>query len=220
MYKNISKTAPAALALALALAMPAAAFADTSGGVSGTNQTTTSHTDTESGLEVATALTSLGVNASDGTWTDTGNKTHDNGSFCVTVPTNIRYTGVNAGHFDESGVYDVNVAGVIRVADQVTATVTVGDFKNAISDDLDGDTATVPEGSTVRNPGGLTGTVTQGKTVWTCDELSVMEDDEDGNAIVVGTTAQDSYSITGDVRNTNQFNASVQYNFTTSKPTM
>lgn len=220
MYKNISKTAPAALALAMALAMPAAAFADTSGGVSDTTQTTVSHTDMESGLEVATALTSLGVSASDGTWTDASKATHDNGKYCVTVPTNIRYTGVNAGHFDESGSYDINIAGVIRVADQVTATVTVGDFKNAISDNSDGDTATIPAGSAVRNPGGLTGTVTQGKTDWTCDELSVMEDDENGNAIVVGTTAQDSYSITGDVRNTNQFNASVQYNFTTSKPTM
>lgn len=73
-------------------------------------------------------------------------------------------------------------------------------------------------GDAARNPGNLTCKVTQGKTVWTADEVSTMQDGKDGNARVVGTTAKDSYSITGDVRNSNQFSGEIAYNFTTSKP--
>ena len=121
---------------------------------------------------------------------------------------------------DQSGEYDVNVAGVIRTGDTVTATATHAGFINVINDGTDSDLISKPMGDAARNPGNLTCKVTQGKSVWTADEVSTMQDDEDGNARVVGTTAKDSYSITGDVRNSNQFNGEITYNFTTSKPNM
>lgn len=220
MTKKIGKaSASAALALAIGCSClaPAAAFADPTGGVSDTTKTQESHTDATSSKETATTLMSAVVNAIDGTWADANGGTHDNGRFVVTVPTGIVYENVNAGHFSESGAYDVNVAGIIRVDDTITATVTVGNFMNTIGGMGDVDEGTAGKDQGVRNPGSLTATVTQGKTVWTCDEISVMEDDEDGNAYVVGTTAQDSYSITGDVRNATKFVNNIRYDFVTGK---
>lgn len=91
-------------------------------------------------------------------------------------------------------------------------------FVNAINDNSDTDLSGKPVGDASRNPGNLTATVTQGKTVWTADEVSTMQDAEDGSARVVGTTAKDAYRIKGDVRNSNTFSGEIAYSFTTSKP--
>ena len=224
MLKNkLGKVLPAA-AMAVAIGCntiaPVAAFAATTGGVGDAVQTQESKTDENDQLEKVQTRVLTAVDARDGKWTDKDGGTHDNGKYTVTVPTGIKYSGVDAGHFDQSGEYDVNVAGVIRTGDTVTATATHAGFINVINDDTDSDLISKPMGDAARNPGNLTCKVTQGKSVWTADEVSTMQDGEDGNARVVGTTAKDSYSITGDVRNSNQFNGEITYNFTTSKPSM
>ena len=106
------------------------------------------------------------------------------------------------------------------MGDTVTATAVHSGFVNAINDRTDTDLVDKPVGDAARNPGNLTATVTQGKSVWTADEVSAMQDAEDGTARVVGTTAKDSFHIKGDVRNSNDFTGNIAYNFTTSKPTM
>lgn len=200
--------------------VPVAAYAETTGGVADTVTTAPSQTDEADHLEKATAQVRTAVNAIGGKWTDKDGGTHDNGRYTVTVPTGIEYSAVDSGHFDQSGEYDVNVSGIIRVGDTVTATAAHSGFVNAINDRTDTDLVDKPVGDAARNPGNLTTTLTQGKSVWTADEVSVMQDAEDGTARVVGTTAKDSFHIKGDVRNSNSFSGNIAYNFTTSKPTM
>lgn len=213
-------TAAMAVALGCSALAPVAAFAATTGGVGDTVNTQESHSDDNDLLEKVETAVQTTVDAHGGKWTDKQGGTHDNGKYTVTIPTGIKYSNVDAGHFDQSGEYDVNVAGVIRTGDTVTATATHAGFVNVINDGTDSDLSSKPVGDAARNPGNLTCKVTQGKSVWTADEVSTMQDGEDGNARVVGTTAKDSYSITGDVRNSNQFNGEITYNFTTSKPNM
>lgn len=222
MYKNkLGKVLPAA-AMAVAIGCssiaPVAAFAATTGGVRDTVKTQESHSGDTDFLEKVDASVETTVDAHGGKWTDAKGGSHDNGKFTVTIPTGIEYSNVDAGHFDQSGEYDVNVAGVIRTGDTVTATATHAGFVNAINDSSDTDLSGKPVGDASRNPGNLTATVTQGKSVWTADEVSTMQDAEDGSARVVGTTAKDAYRIKGDVRNSNTFNGEIAYSFTTSKP--
>ena len=215
--KKINSVVPiAALAMVAGLSSPLAAFAAPSGGLDATPKTLESSTPLDgSGIEYQEMSVPYTLDSTAGKWTDKDGGTHDNGKFLVTVPTGITYTGIDAGHVDLSGTYDVTVAGVIRAGDTVTATQTPNGLRSTVNDSAD---SGLQESD--RNIGNLVADFTQGKKVWTAAEVSVMQDSDEGQAQVIGTTAQDTYRFHGDVRNANDFGGEVSYTFKCSKPSL
>lgn len=212
MYKNISKTAPAALALALALAMPAAAFADpVSATTDGVGYTSSTDVDQKYREVVNTDVTAV-VDSTTGTWSD-GEATFTNGSYVVTIPTTVGFKNVNVGKLDLTAPYDVNVKGVIGTGDRITCTVGYSqEMSGALVGSNTGMVGGVGPYSEFSDGGQLNMELTQGKTSWSADEVSTLA--EDGET-VIGTTGTDSLHFTGSVRSASTFQEPLAYNFTT-----
>ena len=211
---KLGKVVPAAamaVALGCSALAPVAAMADpvssTTDGVEVESQT-----NEDANLrEQATANVNAVIDSTGGTWSD-GKVNRSNGTYVVTVPTQVGYKNVNVGKVDLTAPYDVNVKGVIGTGDKITCTVT---YDKAMAGALTGVNGGLlgGVGPYDKSDGGeLNVELTQGKTAWSDAEVSKLA--EDGNT-VVGTTGTDSLHFTGSVRSASQFVQPLEYQFST-----
>lgn len=209
--KKSFMVATAALAVAAALGSPLGAYADAVS-VSGTPNETQSQTAADDTLkEKASANVATLIDSTGGTWSD-GKTTRPNGTYVVTIPTQVGYKNVNVGKVDLTAAYDVNVKGVIGTGDHITCTVTYNKVMNGALRGADGGLLGGVGPYDKVDGGELNAELTQGKTTWSDAEVSKLADD--GNT-VVGTTGTDSLHFTGSVRSATQFADSINYSFST-----
>lgn len=212
LVKKSFMAATAALAVAAALGTPLGAFAEAApitGEPANEVQSATSADDTLK--EKATANVATLIDSTGGTWSD-GKTSHPNGTYVVTVPTRVGYKNVNVGKVDLTAIYDVNVKGVIGTGDNITCTVSYNKVMNGALRGADGGLLGGVGPYDSVDGGKLNAELTQGKTVWSGEEVSKLADD--GNT-VVGTSGTDSLHFTGSVRSATQFADSLNYSFST-----
>lgn len=116
------------------------------------------------------------------------------------------------GKVDLTATYDVNVKGVIGTGDNITCTVSYNKVMNGALRGADGGLLGGVGPYDSVDGGKLNAELTQGKTVWSGEEVSKLADD--GNT-VVGTSGTDSLHFTGSVRSATQFADSLNYSFST-----
>lgn len=212
LVKKSFMAATAALAVAAALGTPLGAFAEAApitGEPANEVQSATSADDTLK--EKATANVATLIDSTGGSWSD-GKNSHPNGTYIVTIPTRVGYKNVNVGKVDLTATYDVNVKGVIGTGDNITCTVSYNKVMNGALRGADGGLLGGVGPYDSVDGGKLNAELTQGKTVWSGEEVSKLADD--GNT-VVGTSGTDSLHFTGSVRSATQFADSLNYSFST-----
>lgn len=212
LVKKSFMAATAALAVAAALGTPLGAFAEAApitGEPTNEVQSVTSADDTLK--EKATAHVATLIDTTGGTWSD-GTNSHPNGTYVVTVPTRVGYKNVNVGKVDLTATYPVTVKGVIGTGDNITCTVSYNRVMNGALRGADGGLLGGVGPYDSVDGGKLNAELTQGKTVWSGEEVSKLADD--GNT-VVGTSGTDSLHFTGSVRSATQFADSLNYSFST-----
>ena len=212
LVKKSFMAATAALAVAAALGTPLGAFAEAApitGEPANEVQSATSADDTLK--EKATANVATLLDSTGGTWSD-GTNTYQMGSYIVVVPTRVGFRNVNAGKVDLTATYPVTVKGVIGTGDNITCTVSYNKVMNGALCGADGGLLGGVGPYDSVDGGKLNAELTQGKTVWSGEEVSKLADD--GNT-VVGTSGTDSLHFTGSVRSATQFADSLNYSFST-----
>lgn len=212
LVKKSFMAATAALAVAAALGTPLGAFAEAApitGEPANEVQSATSADDTLK--EKATANVATLLDSTGGTWSD-GTNTYQMGSYIVVVPTRVGFRNVNAGKVDLTATYPVTVKGVIGTGDNITCTVSYNKVMNGALRGADGGLLGGVGPYDSVDGGKLNAELTQGKTVWSGEEVSKLADD--GNT-VVGTSGTDSLHFTGSVRSATQFADSLNYSFST-----
>ncbi len=212
LVKKSFMAATAALAVAAALGTPLGAFAEAApitGEPANEVQSATSADDTLK--EKATANVATLLDSTGGTWSD-GTNTYQMGSYIVVVPTRVGFRNVNAGKVDLTATYPVTVKGVIGTGDNITCTVSYNKVMNGALFGADGGLLGGVGPYDSVDGGKLNAELTQGKTVWSGEEVSKLADD--GNT-VVGTSGTDSLHFTGSVRSATQFADSLNYSFST-----
>ena len=212
LVKKSFMAATAALAVAAALGTPLGAFAEAApitGEPANEVQSATSADDTLK--EKATANVATLLDSTGGSWSD-GTNTYQMGSYIVVVPTRVGFRNVNAGKVDLTATYPVTVKGVIGTGDNITCTVSYNKVMNGALCGADGGLLGGVGPYDSVDGGKLNAELTQGKTVWSGEEVSKLADD--GNT-VVGTSGTDSLHFTGSVRSATQFADSLNYSFST-----
>lgn len=137
-----------------------------------------------------------------GTWQDPGadatdasdNTAHPNGTYQVTIPTLIKYTGMSIGLVNTSDTYNVNVRGAIPTGETVTLTAQTSQTL-----------------STANGDGGITETTTQAKTTWSTDECFGTIN-ADGS--LSGTNCTDTIAMNGVAKAAGTYTGSVTYTST------
>lgn len=211
--KKSIMAATAALAVAAALGSPLGAYADAVAYPAAPKEVQSETAKDDTLKEQVDTSFAAQLDSTGGTWFD-GKTTRTNGTYVVTIPTQVGYKNVNVGKVDLTAAYDVNVKGVIGLGDTITCTAT---YDNAMSGALQGGDGCLlgGVGPYEKSDGGeLNIALTQGKTTWSDAEVSKLA--EDGNT-VVGTTGTDSVHFTGSVRSASQFVNSISYHFSTAR---
>lgn len=119
-------------------------------------------------------------------WTEPDDTEHDDGTYVVTIPKKISYTGMSVGSVSMSAPYTVNVRGSIPSDKEVRVFAETG-----------------------KSVGGdIVETTTRGKTAWSAAECMGTVN-ADGS--LPGTDATDVIAITGNVVTVDTFTGTVQY---------
>lgn len=212
LVKKSFMAATAALAVSAALGTPLGAFAEAAP-ITGepANEVQSATSADEALKEKASSTVATLVDTTGGTWSD-GANTHQMGSYVVVVPTRVGFRNVNAGKVDLTATYPVTVKGVIGTGDNITCTVSYNKVMNGALRGADGGLLGGVGPYDSVDGGKLNAELTQGKTVWSGEEVSKLADD--GNT-VVGTSGTDSLHFTGSVRSATQFADSLNYSFST-----
>lgn len=143
-------------------------------------------TETSSTAEVAVPVT---VDTTGGSWHIRGDENpHPNGSYVVTVPTSISFSGLNAGYATLSASYKTKVQGIIPDGKSVVASATY-------------------EGSPYKF------TVNQGKKEFTAAEVSSGAEISMGGTYILGAESTDGISASVLVNRAGVFTGNVNYAF-------
>lgn len=211
--KKSIMAATAALAVAAALGSPLGAYADAVAYPATPKEVQSETAKDDTLKEQADTSVAAQLDSTGGTWSD-GKTTRANGTYVVTIPTQVGYKNVPVGKVDLTAPYDVNVKGVIGLGDTITCTATYDKAMNGALQGADG-CLLGGVGPYEKSDGGeLNIALTQGKTTWSDAEVSKLA--EDGNT-VVGTSGTDSLHFTGTVRSASQFVNSISYHFSTAR---
>lgn len=211
LVKKSIMAATAALAVAAALGSPLGAYADAVAYPAAPSEVQSETAKDDTLKEQANANVAAQLDSTGGTWSD-GKTARTNGTYVVTIPTQVGYKNVNVGKVDLTAAYDVNVKGVIGTGDTITCTATYDKVMNGA---LQGTAGALlgGVGPYDKSDGGdLNIALTQSKTSWSAAEVSKLK--EDGKT-VVGTTGTDSVHFTGSVRSASHFINTIAYHFST-----
>lgn len=143
-----------------------------------------------------------------GAWHDSGDKQdHDNGTFLVTIPKEIRYENMRVGKVETSDTYDVWVRGSIPTGATVSLTVASGVSMGATGSD------TITE-KTSKVSGGSDTAGEYGKDSLRSFTASQVFAGVDADGSVQGTHVTDSIALTGTVSSVHTWNGNVPYTAT------
>lgn len=131
-----------------------------------------------------------------GQWTDTGGKTHANGTYMVTVPKKILYQNMNTGKVDHTVTYSVTVVGAIPTGGHVNLNATAPNSTSLNGYLTDGSDTT------------LTAVLTHAKTKYSSDETF---GNANASGQLVGTTVQDTLKLNGTAKNTGSYKGVITY---------
>lgn len=211
--KKSIMAATAALAVAAALGSPLGAYAEAVAYPATPSEVQSETAKDDTLKEQANANVAAQLDSTGGTWSD-GKTTRTNGTYVVTIPTQVGYKNVPVGKVDLTATYDVNVKGVIGLGDTITCTATYDKAMNGALQGVDGGLLGGVGPYEKSDGGELNIALNQGKTSWSAAEVSKLK--EDGKT-VVGTTGTDSVHFTGSVRSASQFVNSISYHFSTAR---
>lgn len=209
--KKSFMAATAALAVAAALGSPLGAYADAVAYPATPSEVQSATAKDDTLKEQADAHVAAQLDSTGGSWSD-GKTTRTNGTYVVTIPTQVGYKNVPVGKVDLTAPYDVNVKGVIGTGDTITCTATYDKAMNAALQGTAGGMLGGVGPYDKSDGGDLNVALTQGKTTWSAAEVSKLK--EDGKT-VVGTNGTDSVHFTGSVRSASQFVNTISYHFST-----
>ena len=213
--KKSIMAATAALAVAAALGSPLGAYADAVAYPATPSEVQSETAKDDTLKEQADANVAAKLNSVGGTWSD-GKTTRANGTYVVTIPTQVGYENVPVGKVDLTATYDVNVKGVIGWMKEMKTQVkpTYDKDMNGALQGMDGGLIGGIGPYEKSDGGELNIALTQQKTTWSDAEVSKLA--EDGNT-VVGTSGTDSLHFTGTVRSASQFVNTIAYHFSTAR---
>lgn len=139
----------------------------------------------------------IGLDTTGGSFVGPNGDKHGNGAFIVSIPSAIKYTGMNAGAVDVTKSYDVTVYGTINANQAVKITASSGneltdsDSKKQVVGSVT-ETTTMNDAAT-QNTQGAAYSASNGRT-FSKEQCEAM-DASSGN--VIGTTVKDSVSLKG-----------------------
>ena len=218
MKKNLMKLMAVAVAVNMVFS-PMSVLAD--GGVQSGKQTYDSRTSAWSGVADTTYSGKIKITykTDGGNWTgpDGPNDLHSAGTFTVTIPTEISYTGMQVGAVDQSASYAVTVRGAIGENEQVKVTAKADNATNET--DNAGHLSNGSDNSIKVTVSQNTNKKTKKAGIWTALECyGTLTDGTSTNnesfKYLSGTTAQDTITLSGEAKTAGTYTGSVTYTAT------